>query len=99
MEPLIKRGWIKISPPEVFPATEDLLLTLPDKKFPIKFNAQIEFVDHHSIGLNLPENWWKIVPFVSGMPVSMVRIHRGGMYSLLGKVRKVDRWKIPAMGS
>lgn len=82
---------------EIFHPGAELLLALEAEKVPLKFNAQIAFFNEHRLELNMPDHWWKLVPFEEAMPVRMTIYHQGGMYTLFGTIQKLMPERLPSL--
>lgn len=87
----------QIKSEEIFYPGAELYLALMKEKYPLKFNARITFFNQHRIELNMPDHWWKLVPFEEAMPVNMALFHQGGMFSLRGKITDFLPERIPGL--
>lgn len=93
-----KKIWPKeLSVSDVFRLHDYIILTLPEKKMPMKFHPQICMQHDRLIGLELPSRWWQFMEFDLGLNVRLTKLHQDGVFYTSGRVTGINLNKLPSI--
>lgn len=80
---------------DIFRLNDYVILTLPQKKLPVKFHPQIYLVNEQFLGIKLPDHWWRFFNFELGMEIRLTQLHRDGVFFTTGEIVEISYQKVP----